>query len=193
MVDGKSTAERMRRHRASRRREGMIEVRVWVPSEEAAEEVRKLAEQKRNEAMLAATGLEGGHRFDDTTMKTLVAIATQGSSTHNTPSGPELTLLSELASAGKLEDMSKSFALFARAKPGNAAYVEDKVPAKLLNHFFIGHLKLPAEAVLRWEVANPKWAASLIAVLREPNAFRRTAEAFSCEIRTVAENAKAKP
>ena len=99
------------------------------------------------------------------------AIAQQGSSDFVTPSGAIMTLMTTLAERGDIEGFSEAFIAFARAKPGNALFVESGAAAKILNGYIFHHLNLSPDAFLRWERGNPAWGGTIKAALREPARF----------------------
>lgn len=113
------------------------------------------------------------------------AIAQQGSAAYNTPSGAVQTLLSELARDGYIEDFANAFVLFARANPMNAPFVEESVPAKIMNHYWIRNQKLSADAVLAWQEKNTDWGKNLKAALRSPVEFEQIVKGMAEEIRTI--------
>jgi len=179
----KTTAERVKEQRRLRIAEGWVEVRVWVTSEEDAVAVRKMADQCRAKAA-ALPGLEEVSKTMNivTMQRTIQAIREQGSPAYITPSGAVLTLLTELASEGDLQGLSKAFAIFAHAKPGNVAIVAKSVPAKVLNSYWLGHLKLNNSATFNWTQKNPDWAEWVTDALRNPSRFEHLVNAFADEI-----------
>jgi hypothetical protein len=166
----KTPTERVKDQRDARLREGWQEVRVWVPTERDAEDVRTLAADRRAKAE-ALSGLKEGisTMTAETEMRIAQAIAQQGSPAFITPSGPVLTLLTQLAEEGDLRGFSHAFVTFARAKPMNAHFVAEATPAKILNRYLLKHLKLDVSRVLRWQDANPEWAETIKDALRKPD------------------------
>jgi hypothetical protein len=180
----RTVAERVTRQRAIRLREGWQEVRVWVPTEEDAVELRELAERKRTEAEALRGLKEGITGMNSATAAAIVkAILSQGSKAYNTPSGPVLTLLSELAAQGNLRSFSNAFVIFARAKPANARYVEQSVPAKILNQFFCRHRGVTATEFERWRAKHTDWAQRLKDAVRDAGLFERTVQEMVAEMR----------
>lgn len=180
----RTVAERVTRQRAARLREGWQEVRVWVPTEKDADELRRLAERKRAEAE-ALHGLKQGvtGMNSATAAAILNAILSQGSKAYNTPSGPVLTLLSELAAQGDLRSFSNAFVIFARAKPANAHYVEQSVPAKILNQYLHACRGVTLTEFERWRAKNPDWAQRLKDAVRDAELFEHVVEQMATEIR----------
>jgi len=180
----RTVASRVTRQRAARLRQGWHEVRVWVPTEDDAREIRELAERKRASAEWLHGLKEGVSNMDTTTAAAIIeAIRAQGSSAYSTPSGPVLTLLSDLAHRGDLHSFSNAFVIFARARPANAGYVEDSVPGKILNQFFHGRHKITLIEFERWRSKNPAWAERLKATVRDADLFARTVENMLGEMR----------
>jgi hypothetical protein len=171
MTDRTAT-ERIKRQRDARMREGWQEVRVWVPTDHDAEDVRALAAERRARAEALHGLREGIPTMNPATEERIIAaIADQGSAAYTTLSGPVLTLLTQLAEEGDVAGFSHAFVTFARAKPMNAAFVAEAAPAKVLNGYLFKRLKLDMDAFLRWEKSNPDWAASIKAALRDPAQF----------------------
>src|SRR5438067_5641024 len=158
----RTVAQRVTRQRALRLREGWQEVRVWVPTEEDAVEIRELAERKRAEAEALYGLKEGVSGMNSATAAAILnAILSQGSKAYNTPSGPVLTLLSDLAAQGDLRSFSNAFVILARAKPANADFVEQSVPAKILNQYLCRQRGVTVMEFERWSAKNPDWAQRL--------------------------------
>lgn len=181
-----SAAQRIKRQRELRIAQGWVEVRVWVPTEEDAIVVRKLAEEARKKA----TDLSG--LFEEklavkasTIERTLEAIAAQGSAAYITPSGAVLTLLSELAEEGDIEGLATAYGYFARAKPRNAAYVAEEIPAKILNWYFCRRMGLNGTSVLQWTGDNPDWAEQIKSALAEPETFGRLVRSMATAIAAI--------
>src|SRR5689334_5360490 len=59
------------------------------------------------------------------------AIADHGSAAYTPPPGAVLDLMTQLAPENDLESFARAFAILARAKPTNAAFVAVAVPAKI--------------------------------------------------------------
>ncbi|MCW5297288.1 hypothetical protein DXT88_03785 [Herbaspirillum lusitanum] len=171
-----STQQRIKKQREARFKEGWAEVRVWVPTKEDAEKVQQFAESLRKHVM----ELEGFNELKgvkkmpfNNREKIKEAIAMQGSAAFSTPSGAVQTLLSDFARDGYLEDFSKAFTIFARAYPSNAVYVEESVPAKIMNHYWIRNQDIEVNKFSAWEKKNPNWGDVLKDTLRDADAFER--------------------
>lgn len=106
----------------------------------------------------------------------LDAIQSHGSKAYITPSGPVLTLLSELAARGDLRSFSNAFVIFARAKPANAGYVEKSIPAKILNQYVHRHRGITLTEFNRWRSTNQDWAQRLKDTVRDAELFEQTVE-----------------
>jgi hypothetical protein len=117
-------------------------------------------------------------------IRALDAIISQGSFTHVTPSGPFLTLLSDLAEEGDLIGFSSAFTLFRVEKPQNAEFVRAAVPAKILNGYLLGHLGLSGAVFLRWEKSNRTWAEDIIRSLANAQLFEQTIRNIADGIRS---------
>ncbi len=159
-------------------------MRVWVPSDVDAQEIKAMAERMRAKAETLEELKEGIAGMDAEGMRAIVqAILEQGSPAYNTPSGPVLTLLSDIAARGDLRSFSNAFVAFARARPANAAYVEANVPARILNRYLSGFRGVTASQFGRWAANNPDWAQDLRDSVRDPGRFERTVEGMLEEIR----------
>lgn len=130
---------RMKKQRKSRATEGWHEVKVWVPTEQDAIDIRKLAEERRAKAQ-ALDGLskEIPAVTPETSARIARAIAEHGSAAYTTPSGAVLDLLTQLTEEDDLRSFSRAFIILARAKPANAAFVANAVPPKIAN-FLVRH------------------------------------------------------
>lgn len=175
-------AERARRQRDVRVAEGWQEVKVWVPTEADAEDVRKLAAERRKRAE-ALHGLSKEVQIIDmdTELRIAKAISEQGSAAYTTESGAVLELMTRLADEDDLQGLSRAFVILARAKPPNATFVAARVPAKISN-FLIKHRGVSTPALLKWTSANPAWAENLKDALRDPIRFERLVEAMAAAI-----------
>jgi hypothetical protein len=121
----------------------------------------------------------------ETLLRALDAIISQDSSAHTTPSGPILTLLTKSAEEGDLIGFSESFTLFRVAKPQNAVFVMNAVPARVLNGYLLGHLGLSSAAFVQWEKSNRTWATDIKEALRNAQLFERTVRNIADGIRIV--------
>jgi predicted membrane chloride channel (bestrophin family) len=167
----RTVSQRIKRQRADRIREGWEEVRVWVPSRQDAEDIRKLAAERRSLAEAQFHTLAQKEYAMNLEANIADAIDQQDSPDYITPSGAMLTLMTKLAEEGELMGFSRAFLAFARAQPRNASLVQSSAPAKILNGYFFKHRDLKNGAYERWERANPAWGDTIIAALREPERF----------------------
>lgn len=183
MVD-RTAGARVKRQRDIRLREGWQDVRVWVPSEADAREIKAVAERMRAKAETLEGLEEGISGMDTERMRAIVeAIRQQGSPAYSTPSGPVLTLLSEFAEGGDLRSFSNAFVAFARARPANAAYVEASVPGKILNRYLCRFHGVTVSQFERWRSKNPHWAHDLKDSVRDPARFEKIVESMLAQIR----------
>lgn len=179
----KTIAERARRQRDRRVAEGWQEVKVWVPTEADAEHIRQIAAERR----LKAETLDGLSKevpmiSVETEKRIAKAIAEHGSAAYSTPSGAVLSLMTKLADEDDLTNFSRAFVILARAKPANATFVANAVPAKITN-FLVKHRGVTADALLRWAPANPSWEADLKNAVRDPGRFVEVVEALANAVR----------
>lgn len=65
---------------------------------------------------------------DDDDERISAAIAEQGSSNRNTPSGPISTLLTEFAREEKISAIAKAFIRFRTKYSANAGFVQEAIP-----------------------------------------------------------------
>lgn len=177
-----TVVRRVKRQRDVRLAEGWEEVRVWVPTKKDADDVRKLADDRRKKAK-ALAGLDKVIKSmqPETLHRIAEAITSQGSAAYSTPSGPVLDLLTKLAEEDDLASFSRAFVLLARAEPANAAFVASAVPAKISN-FLIKHRGVKVPALIKWTEANPDWIEQLKSALRDPDQFVRVVEGFALAI-----------
>jgi len=179
-----TVSNRMRRQRGLRLTEGWQEVKVWVPTKMDADDVRELAAARRaNAEALQGLSKEVGRVNDETEKRIARAIAEFGSAAYITPSGAVLDLMTQLSEEDDLESFSRAFVIIARAKPINAGFIENCVPAKIHN-FFIKHRGVELKALLKWTSANPQWADELKAAVRNPVQFKKTVNAMAAEIKS---------
>jgi hypothetical protein len=178
----RTVAARARRQRDLRVAEGWQEVKVWVPTDADADDVRKLAAERRTRAE-TLYGLSEKVKLvtPETQTQIAEAILNQGSAAYTTPSGPVLDLMTRLLDADDLVGFSVAFVIFARAKPGNAAFVESAVPAKISN-FLAKHRRVDSKALTDWAQSNPDWAEDLKARVRDPSRFADTVEQMAVAI-----------
>jgi hypothetical protein len=172
----RTVVARVRRQRKARVAEGWQEVKVWVPTEADAADVRRLAAERRAKAeALHGLSQEVPTVNIETEMRIAKAIAAQGLAAYTTESGAVLELLTELANEDDLASFSRAFVIFARAKPANATFVANAVPAKISN-FLIKHRGVDALSLLKWCDANPGWTDDLKGALRDPARFEHTVD-----------------
>ncbi|VVE24058.1 hypothetical protein PHO31112_03285 [Pandoraea horticolens] len=72
-----------------------------------------------------------------------------------------LEMIADLFKAGELREANFVYTVFADRYPGNARRVASVVPAKVLHHYWAGHLDydyLGGKRVTTWQTQNPKWA-----------------------------------
>jgi hypothetical protein len=178
-----TVAARARRQRDLRVTEGWQEVKVWVPTEGDAEDVRKLAAERRAKAeALHGLSKEVSMVNIETEIRIAKAIAEHGSAAYNTESGAVLDLMTKLADEDDLPSFSRAFVILARAKPANAAFVAAKVPAKISN-FLIKHRGVDPATLLKWTGANPGWVDDLKNAVRDPVRFEQVVEAIAESIK----------
>ncbi len=171
-----TVAARARKQRDLRVTEGWQEVKVWVPTAADAEDVRKLAAERRTRA-------ENLHGLSEkvplvtphTQARIAEAMAEHGSAAYTTPSGPVLTLMTDLLENQDLVAFSIAVAVLARARPSSAGYVTSAVPAKVSN-FLVKHRGVDARDLMAWTQANPAWADALKATVRDSERFPETVE-----------------
>jgi len=116
---------------------------------------------------LAAIGIRNGRRIAD-------AIVTFGDAAYITPSGPVLTLLSELAAEGEVYCFAQAYVLFAMIRPHNAAFVRDSIPAKISSEFFARHRGLKGQRIISWANKNANWPDRLKDAVSKPPLFAAT-------------------
>lgn len=174
----RTVVQRVKNQRDARLLEGWQEVRVWVPTEKDADEIRKIASDRRAKAeALDGLSKEVPKVSLHTEVRIAQAIAEHGSAAYNTPSGAVLDLMTELAGEDDLQGFSRAVVILARAKPANAKFVLARVPAKISN-FVIQHRGIAASEFLRWAGTNPQWPDDLKGSVRDPEQFERVVEAM---------------
>ncbi len=182
-MNDKTVVARVRRQRNLRITEGWHEVKVWVPTESDAEDIRKLAAERRAKAeKLDGLSREVPKVTSETEMRIARAIAEHGSAAYRSPSGAVLDLLTELANEDDLQGFSRAFVILARAKPGNATFVSASVPAKISN-FLIQRRGISSQAFLNWTASRPGWRSELEEAVRDPARFERVVEDMAVAIR----------
>jgi hypothetical protein len=162
---------RLKRQRELRATEGWREVKVWVPTEQDAADIRQLAEERRKKAE-ALHGLSKEVPTVTPEIETRIAkaIAEHGSAAYITPSGAVIDLLTQLAEENDLASFSRAFVILARAKPVNAAFIAAAVPAKITN-FLVTRRGVDPVALMNWTKAHPGWEDDLKDAVRDPARF----------------------
>lgn len=182
----RTVVQRVKNQRDARLLEGWQEVRVWVPSEKDAEEIRNMASDRRAKAeALDGLSKEVPKVSSHTEVRIAQAIAEHGSAAYNTPSGAVLDLMTELAGEDDLQGFSRAVVILARAKPANAKFVLARVPAKISN-FVIQHRGIAALDLMQWADANPQWPEDLKRSVRDPERFEGVVEAMAESIKAFA-------
>ncbi|MBC8750842.1 MULTISPECIES: hypothetical protein [Paraburkholderia] len=65
-----------------------------------------------------------------------------------------------------MKDLNAVVEMFAIAYPGNARFVVESVPAKVLNHFIASQLDFRStDRIVKWQAAHPDWAKDVGAAL----------------------------
>jgi hypothetical protein len=179
----RTVVQRVKHQRDARLFEGWQEIRVWVPSERDAEDIRKLAAERRAKAeALDGLSKEVPTVSPETEARIAIAIAEHGSAAYTTPSGAVLHLLSELASEDNLRAFSRAVVILTRAKPSKARFVIDHVPAKVSN-FIIRQRGISTTDFTKWASTHPEWPDNLKQSVRNPNEFERAVEAMAKNIK----------
>tara|TARA_R110002051_G_scaffold232022_1_gene293862 strand:- start:38 stop:1138 length:1101 start_codon:yes stop_codon:yes gene_type:complete len=127
--------------------------------------------------MLASIGIDGAREIAKEIMS-----PTQGVWT--TPSGPILTLLTDLATAGQAETFARAFCIFGILRPQNAGFVKESVPAKISSGLFSKNLGLDTSKVLSWATKNPDWPDQLKGAIDRPPVFAELVDQMSFAIAT---------
>lgn len=184
MPTDKTAGERVRRQRKQRLSESWHEVKVWVPTQEDADDIRNLAATKRTNAeRLIGLSREVKSVNIETEERIAQAIAQHGSEAYITESGAVLELLTKLADEGDLQGFSKAFVIFARAKPTNAKFIEAAVPAKI-HRYWCKRKDISIKSVNQWCEANPEWPKTIKGFVRNPIQFQAAVEASAEDIRS---------
>lgn len=175
----RTAVNRVKRQRDVRLSEGWQEVRVWVPTEEDAEDVRNLAKERRARAeALHGLSEEVTSVTPETAIRIARAIAEHGSAAYSHSSGAVLDLMTQLAEEGDLQSFSKAFIILARAKPASAPAAATFIPAKISN-FLIRHRGVEPDAMMEFMRMNPAWSDELKDAVRSPERFERVVEAMA--------------
>lgn len=179
-----TVAARARKQRDLRVTEGWQEVKVWVPTEADADDVRKLAAERRSRAE-NLDGLSDKVPLvtPETQTRIAVAMAQHGSAAYTTPSGAILTLMTDLMDAQDLVAFSVTVAVLAHARPSNAPYVISAVPAKV-SDFLVKYRGIDGRDLTAWTQANPDWTDQLKITVRDPDQFPSAVEQMAAAIKS---------
>jgi len=176
-------AARARKLRAIRFAAGWEEVKVWVPSRQAADEVKKLAASKRAQARgldglsEAASAVSDGMKMD-----VVQAIAEHGQAPHPQVPNAVVDLMSLLAEVGDLQSCARAFAIVVRARPALAASAKSTLPEQVSRLLVLHHDIAPTD-LRAWKDANRHWKDLVINAIRDPHLFERTVEQMVRDIR----------
>ncbi len=110
------------------------------------------------------------------------AIAEQGSSNHNVPSGPILTLLTEFAREEKISEIAKAFICFRTKYGANAGFVKEAIPAKILNWFFVKGDVISFSTFETWTKSHKDWAIQIKLALENPQRFESVVKSMRDEL-----------
>lgn len=180
----RTVVQRVKNQRDARLTEGWQEIRVWVPTEQDAEDIRNIAAERRAKAeALDGLSREVQKVSPQTEARIAQAIAAHGAAAYDSPSGAVLDLMSDLAGEDDLQGFSRAVVILARAKPANAKFVLARVPAKI-SSFLVQHRGITPSNLMVWAGTNPQWSDDVKRAAREPLEFERVVE-------TMAENIKA--
>jgi hypothetical protein len=160
----KSDSARVLAQRQARVKAGWSEVKVWATSRDDAQKIREFAEALKMKHIADKVRQIGRDRHTPVAVvnRALEAFGLQGSQDFTTPSGPTLTLLTDLARANRLPDLNAVIEMFAVAHPGNARFVLESVPAKVMSSNVPYRLDARSSArIMKWIDAHPDWAAEL--------------------------------
>lgn len=179
----KKPPSRVQKQREIRVAAGWQEVKVWVPTEKDAEDIRNLANERRMKAE-ALDGLSNEVRAvtPETQTRIAQAIAQHGSAAYTHSSGAVLDLMTKLADEDDLQSFSRAFIILARAKPTNAASVASFIPAKISN-FLVKHRGVDPGSMMRWTHDHPEWTDRLKDTVRDPERFELVVEAMAQEMK----------
>jgi hypothetical protein len=183
MVDQTVNA-RLKRQREVRGTEGWREVKVWVPTDQDAADIRQLAEKRRQRAeALHGLSREVPTVTPEIESRIAKAIAEYGSAAYTTPSGAALTLLTQLAEEDNLTGFSRAFVILARAKPANAKSLAAAVPGKIAN-YLVTHRHVAPSSFTQWANAHPAWEADLQDAVRDPDRFENVVTSMADGMRS---------
>ncbi len=119
--------------------------------------------------------------------RTLIAIAEQGSRNDETPSVAILALLSEFAREGKVRAIAEAFNMFHNARRSNATFVESKIPAKIMNAYFLQSNGIDATTFEKWSATGARrdWAKQINDALANPPTFEAIVNQMRDELRAM--------
>lgn len=179
----KKPPSRVQKQREIRVAAGWQEVKVWVPTEKDAEDIRNLANERRMKAE-ALDGLSNEVKAvtPETQVRIAQAIAEHGSAAFTHSSGAVLDLMTKLADEDDLQSFSRAFIILARAKPTHAASVASFIPAKIGN-FLVKHRGVDPRSMMSWTHDHPEWTERLKDAARDPARFELVVEAMAQEIK----------
>lgn len=179
----RTVVRRVKNQRDARQTEGWQEIRVWVPTEQDAEDIRNIAAERRAKAeALDGLSREVPKVSPQTEARIAHAIANHGTGAYDTPSGAVLDLMTELAGEDDLQGFSRAVVILARAKPANAKFVLARVPAKI-SSFLVQHRGVTPPQLMSWAGANPEWPEDVKRAARDPQEFERVVEAIAESIK----------
>jgi hypothetical protein len=119
--------------------------------------------------------------------RTLIAIAEQGSRNDETQSAAILALLSEFARDGKVCAVAEAFNMFHSAHRSNATFVESKIPAKIINAYFLQSNGIHATSFDKWSATDARkdWAKQINDALSNPPTFEAIVNQMRDELRAM--------
>jgi hypothetical protein len=102
-----------------------------------------------------------------------IAIKSQGTSRHITPSGSILDLLTEFAREEKLAEMAQAFIRFQSVNRLNAGFVQESVPGKVLNWYFVKGAPISFSTFDKWAKSEQRknWAEQIKNALANATQF----------------------
>ena len=99
------------------------------------------------------------------------------------PSNAVLVRLTELAEEGDLAGFAELFVAYAKAKPTNGPFVENKVPARIVEAYLIRHAGIASSAIVEWQRREPDWALRLKEAVWTPVLFEAQVLAITEHLR----------
>ncbi|WP_126879959.1 hypothetical protein [Paraburkholderia kururiensis] len=163
-----SDRARVSAQRKARLQAGWTEVRVWAASRDDVQAIRDFSEELRMKRLTTNVRRIGRELNTPVSVieRAMSALNLQGSSDYNTPSGATLALLTELAREDRLADLNAVVAMFKVVHPGNARFVADSVPAKVMSNNIAHRLdSRGSERIVKWTASNTDWTEELLAAL----------------------------